>query len=92
MHILTARTGNGGFEGWVLFEVKVGNRAEQFRLEFTNPTGIFSKNYLRQWSSDDNRLNVEVKGYESKGHLFYGKLLLVSLVFVFNLTLLCDTG
>jgi hypothetical protein len=92
IHILTVRTGDGGSEGWVLFEVKVGNRVEQFRLEFADPAGFFSKNYLRQWSSDGNRLNVEVKRYEEKGHPFYGKLLLVNLVIVFNLTSLCDTG
>ena len=83
MYILTVRAVHGGSEGWVLFEVNVGNRVEQFRLDFADPASWLSKNYLRKWSSNDNRLNVEVRDYKKEDHPFYGMSILIIPVIVF---------
>lgn len=60
-----------GSEGWTVYEVKVGNNIESFSLRFDDPTSIWSKNKLQSWSSNGNRLRVDVKPYKTSGHPFY---------------------
>lgn len=60
----------GGSEGWTEYEVKVGDCVERFRLKFDDPASIWSKNKLESWSSNNNRLRVDVKPYNTSGHPF----------------------
>lgn len=45
---------------------------EQFQLRFRDPTG-WSKNHFEARSSNNGRLNIEVKNWESRGHPFFGQ-------------------
>jgi len=64
----------GGSEGWVLYEVKVGDRLEQFKLNFADPQSPWDKNYLKSWSSDNGRLRVEVKSFNTRSHPLEGRV------------------
>ncbi|XDG01821.1 hypothetical protein ABKA04_001436 [Annulohypoxylon sp. FPYF3050] len=62
----------GGSEGWVIYEVPVGNKTETFKLQFCDPQSPWSSNYLKAESSDPESLVVSVQPYQNSGHPFYG--------------------
>jgi hypothetical protein len=53
--------------------VEIGDRMEQFQLSFRDPTG-WSKNHFEARSSNNGRLNIDVRNWESRGHPFFGEL------------------
>ena len=87
MSLIIIRAGEGGSEGWVLYEVNVGGRLEKFSLNFADPASPWRKNYLNQWSSNDQRLRVKVDSYETSGHPFYGRLHFSDCIHVATLTM-----
>ncbi|KAI5926714.1 hypothetical protein F4810DRAFT_707254 [Camillea tinctor] len=64
--------GSGGSDGWVQFEVRMEHGTETFRLDFSDPTGFFSKNSLRASSSNSSILSVSVTSFNERKHPVYG--------------------
>ncbi|KAI1635418.1 hypothetical protein F4809DRAFT_664250 [Biscogniauxia mediterranea] len=69
---LKDRLGTGGSDGWVQFEVHMEHGTETFRLDFADPTGLFSKNSLRASSSNPTILSVSVTSFNERKHPVYG--------------------
>ncbi|KAI1488805.1 hypothetical protein F5X96DRAFT_684714 [Biscogniauxia mediterranea] len=69
---LKDRLGTGGSDGWVQFEVRMEHGTETFRLDFADPTGLFSKNSLRASSSNPTILSVSVTSFNERKHPVYG--------------------
>ncbi|KAI2629807.1 hypothetical protein GGR54DRAFT_279994 [Hypoxylon sp. NC1633] len=61
----------GGSEGWVIYQVPVGDETATFKLEFSDPQLPWSSNYLTAESSNPGALVVSVQPYQSSGHPFY---------------------
>ncbi|OTB05585.1 hypothetical protein M426DRAFT_260087 [Hypoxylon sp. CI-4A] len=61
----------GGSEGWVEYEVLVGEQIETFRLEFSDPESPWSSNYLRAKASNPELVIISIDSYKKSGHPFY---------------------